>query len=167
MARFLAMSEQESEVAATNLERARALVEELGYETGEIPERLPFPAFVAHVAIGGQELRLPHADLVFADSGDRIQLILPNVDRLVDDLGLTHADESCRRVLEAAFGYDWARASLDASDGELRLSATIPLAALDLAHLREAIEELSELLLAYWVGEAPVHAHADLGALPN
>lgn len=161
------MSEQEPAVAAPNLERARALIEELGHQTGEIPERLPFPAFVAHIAIGGAELRLPHADLVVADNGDRIQLVLPNVDRLVDDLGLTGGDEACRRVLEAAFGYDWARAALDATDGELRLCATIPLAALDAQHLGEAIDELAELLLSYWVGQAPAHAHDAPGVLPN
>jgi hypothetical protein len=165
------MDEQEfEEHAHPNLERARALFEELGFETAEIPEKLPFPAFLARIpmrAPGAPIADLPHADLIVADAGDRIQLVLPNIDQLLDQHGIGDDDVACRRILEASFGFEWARASLDANDGELRLSASIPLVALEAIHLDEVIGELAELLVGYWLERIPAPAAFSPAALPN
>ena len=158
------------EVEHPNLELARELIEGLGFETDEIPERLPFPAFIARlplVAPGASEVELPHADLVVADAGDRIQLVLPNIDHLLDELDLPSGDSICRRLLESSFAFEWVRASLDPSDGELRLSASITLEALTPAHLDEVIAEMGDLLVEYWLERIPTVRSIATSALPN
>jgi len=153
-----------------NLARIRSLVETLGYEVGEVPERLPFPALLARIPVridGAPISDTVYAELVVADDGDRIKLVLPNIDRLLDEQGLPGNDRACRRILEASFGLEWARASLDESDGELRLEASILLSSLDAPHLGEVIDELADLLLSYWLERIPGPVQSDSPALLN
>jgi hypothetical protein len=153
-----------------NLARVRSLIETLGYEIDEVPERLPFPALLARVPVhieGAPVTDTIYAELVIADNGDRINLVLPNIDRLLDEQGLPGNDHACRRILEASFGLEWARASLDETDGELRLEAAILVSSLNAPHLGEVIEELSELLLSYWLERIPAPVRRDSASLLN